>query len=246
MGRDARRYAGLPPKRRQRRAGGARLLRQLLRSRWLVVVGAVLVGLAWRAGLVVVPILVQVAVDEGITGQDPAALRGATLALAAVGIVTAVLTGVRHELAGILGYGAEAHLRAHLLDHLGRLTPDQHEVHGQGRLLGNLTADLEAIEPVPEAVPTNVANLVFIGVVGTLLATRHPELAVVAVVPLTLLVVVASLLVPRLRRAGADLQAALGEVTAESEQTVLGIRVVKGLGAEEVRTARVRDAANRA
>ena len=119
----------------------APVLRQGLAITWmLAAVGAM--------GRVVVPILLQQAIDKGIVGQDGVDV-GLVAALAGVGAVAIVIAGIAQRQAVVrLGSRSEAalyHLRARLIAHIHRVSLADHNEERRGALVARVTSDIETL-----------------------------------------------------------------------------------------------------
>jgi len=225
------------------RRGGWRLMGHALRpSRGWIVVG-VLTALGWTAAKVSIPLLAQRAIDGGIDPYDPDALLRWTLLIAAVTAVIAVFTAFRRYAAFAISLRAETDLRRNLFAHLQRLHFAYHDRAQTGELMSRANTDLRQIQLFLVFVPIAGANLVMIlGVAGVLL-TINVELALLALAPLPVLNLAATAFSRRLGPQSADLQRRLADVSGVVEESLSGIRVVKGFCAEAMQDQKLRRAA---
>ena len=119
----------------------APVLRQGLALTWcLAAVGA--------TGRVVVPILMQQAIDKGITGDEgvDVAFVGTLCAIAAVALIIAALA--QRTAVVRLGQRSEQalyHLRARLIAHIHRLSLADHNEERRGALVARVTSDIETL-----------------------------------------------------------------------------------------------------
>jgi ABC-type multidrug transport system fused ATPase/permease subunit len=119
----------------------APVLRQGLVLTWiLAAIGA--------GGRVVVPILIQQAIDRGIVGPDQVDL-GLVVRLAAVGAAAIVIAGFALRLAAFrLGQRSERalyDLRVRLIGHIHRLSLADHNEERRGGLVARVTSDIETL-----------------------------------------------------------------------------------------------------
>jgi putative ABC transport system ATP-binding protein len=119
----------------------APVLRQGLVLTWiLAAIGA--------GGRVVVPILIQQAIDRGIVGADQVDL-GLVVRLAAVGAAAIVIAGFALRLAAFrLGQRSERalyDLRVRLIGHIHRLSLADHNEERRGGLVARVTSDIETL-----------------------------------------------------------------------------------------------------
>jgi len=225
------------------RRGGWRMMRRALRPsrRWIAV--GILTALGWTAAKVSVPLLAQRAIDEGIDPYDGDSLLQWTLVIGAVTLVIAVFTAFRRYAAFAISLRAETDLRRQLFAHLQRLHFAYHDRAQTGELMSRANTDLRQIQLFLVFVPIAGANLVMIlGVAGVLLSI-NATLALLALAPLPLLNLAATTFSRRMGPQSADLQRRLAGVSGVVEESLSGIRVVKGFGAEHLQDDKLRDAA---
>lgn len=119
----------------------APVLRQGLGLTWLLAaVGA--------GGRVVVPILIQQAIDRGIVGQDEIRV-GLVLQLAVVAVVAVLLSSLAFRFATLrLGQRSERalyDLRVRLIGHIHQLSLADHNEERRGGLVARVTSDIETL-----------------------------------------------------------------------------------------------------
>jgi len=219
-------------------AGGSRLLRATLRAQWKGLTVGVAVGLVWTAGKVAIPLLVQRAVDRGITADNGSLLTW-SLVILAVGAVAAVFTGLRRWFAFREARWTETVLRDRLFAHLQRLHFAFHDESQTGQLMSRANTDLQQVQAFVVMIPITIANLATCLAAAVVLLTIDPVLAVLALAPLPFLNVLAKRFSNRLHPASMAIQAESAEVAIVVEETVTGVRVVKGFGAERVQAHRL-------
>jgi len=225
------------------RRGGWRMMRRALRpSRGWIAVG-VLTALGWTVAKVTIPLLAQRAVDEGIDPYDRDALLRWTLVIVAVTVVIAVFTAFRRYAAFAISLRAETDLRRQLFAHLQRLHFAYHDRAQTGELMSRANTDLQQIQLFLVFVPVAGANLVMIAAVAGVLIALDPKLALLALAPLPLLNVAATAFSRRMGPQSVDLQRRLADVSGVVEESLSGIRVVKGFGAERLQDQKLRRAA---
>ena len=200
-------------------------------------------GLVWTVCKILVPILAGEAVDKGIVTDHHDALLKWSLALVAVGVVQAVTTGLRRFQAFTIAYNVETDLRQRLFAHLQRLHFAYHDRAQTGQLLARSATDLQQINNFNTLIPISIANATIVSAVTVILVLINWRLAVLTLVALPLLVAVARRFATRIHPASLDLQGELAELSVLAEETVSGVRVVKGFGAEPTFAARMRSRA---
>ncbi|MBI2710975.1 MAG: ABC transporter ATP-binding protein [Actinobacteria bacterium] len=198
----------------------------------------------WTAGKVAVPKLVQRGVDAGIVaGDKPAILRWALL-IAGAGLISAVFTGMRRYWAFKEARWTEMVLRDRLFAHIQRLHFAYHDEAQTGQLMSRANTDLQQIQGFVVLIPLSISNAVTVLAVTVLLLLTSPLLALIALLPLPLVNVAAKMFSSRLHPTMVGVQQESAELAAVVEESVSGVRVVKGFGAERVQQRRLRDEAD--
>jgi ATP-binding cassette subfamily B protein len=205
-------------------------------ARW-VVLGVVL-GLLWSAARVVVPLLVRGAVDHGIEADDTDALLRWTALLGVVGVVQAICTGIRRYAAFRVARRAETDLRDRLFAHLQGLHFAYHDQAQTGQLMSRANTDLNQVQAFLVMIPLTMSNAATVLAVVVVLLSIDPVLTVLAVGTLPVVNVVAKRFGQRVHPEMMAIQAESAELAAVVEETVSGVRVVKGFGAEPMQRAR--------
>ncbi len=218
---------------------GWHLLRaELWRRRWGLTAG-VLAGLLWTVGRVSIPTLVQRAIDQGIDPGDEAAVVRYSVLIGVVATVTALTTGLRRYLAFREARYAEASLRDRLFAHLVRLSFPFHDRSPTGQLLSRANLDLQQVQNLVVLVPLTMANLLTVVATAVILGRIDLGLTVLALGVLPFVVVVTRRFSTRLFPTMMQVQQESAELAGVVEETVAGVRVVKGFGAERVQEARL-------
>ena len=222
---------------------GWRLILRLTRERRAGIALGVLVGLCWTAAKVSTGILVRNAVDQGIIADDPGALRRWSLTLGVVAIASATFTGLRRYVAFREARWIEAHLRDRLFAHLQRLHFAFHDQAQTGQLMSRANTDLQQVQAFVVMIPLTISNAVTVLAVTVILAVIDPVLTLLALGSLPFLNVVATRFSRRLFPSVMGIQRESAELAAVVEESVAGVRVIKGLGAERVQADRLKSEA---
>lgn len=222
---------------------GWRLLRAQARSQRRGLIVGIVAGLIWTAAKIVSPVLVQRAIDDGITPGDRDVIMSWAIWIALVGLVSAVFTGTRRYWAFREARWSEADLRLRMFAHLQRLHFSYHDGARTGQLISRANTDLQQIVNFVVMIPITVANLLIAVGSTAVMLTINVRLTVLAVGALPLLNVLAHRFSTRLHPAVMGVQresAALAEVV---EETVVGVRVLKGFGAQRTQEQKMHVAA---
>src|SRR6476646_9535277 len=217
---------------------------RVIRPQWVTVLVGVLVGLGWTVAKVAIPLLVRGAIDHGIEPNDAKALYMWALAIAVVGIVQGTFTGLRRWWAFKVARRSEQTLRDQLFAHLQRLHFSYHDQASTGNLMSRANTDLNQIQAVLVMIPLTMSNAVTVLLVTVILLTIDPVLTLLALGSLPLLNVFARRFGVRLHPAVMGIQQESAELAAVVEESVSGVRVVKGFGAEGVQQHRFQSEAD--
>ena len=202
---------------------------------------------AWAAmGMtVLIPWLIGRAVNAIEAGERPDLLPLA-LAIAAAGVLRLGLTMVRRVVAGRVSLAVEFDLRRRFYAHLQRLELGFFEGQQTGQLMSRATVDLQSIRFfLGYGLIFITQNLLTITLASAVMFAIEPWLALVALAPAPLVVYAASRYNRVSRPAVQEVQQRLAELTAEAEENVSGIRIVKAFAREEHQLHRFRRAVGR-
>lgn len=232
-------------------SGGRRLDLAPLRRLWAftrpyggwLAVGVISVAVAGVIGLAF-PLVVRQLLDAAFApGAEPGAARraldGAMLLLVVLMLVQAAFNFLRTYSLGRTGEAVVADLRKALFSHLIGLDVPFFTARKTGELVSRLTADVATVQA---AVSQAVAQLVSQGItlVGglVLLFVLEPRLTLVMLAVVPPVVVVGAVFGRGLRRVSAEFQDRLAAASADAEEAIAGVRVVKAFGAEGLERAR--------
>ncbi|WP_208028968.1 ABC transporter ATP-binding protein [Rhabdothermincola sediminis] len=223
---------------------GWRLIRETLGKQRRGLAVGVTVGLCWTGAKVAVPALVQGGIDNGMLTRDAAALGRWTAAIAVAALAAALFTGLRRYWAFRVSRAVEADLRQQLFAHLQRLHFGFHDRVQTGDLMSRANTDLQQIQQLVVLIPLTISNAVTVVAVTVVLVAMDPVLTVLALGSLPLLNVLGRRFSKRLHPAVMGIQRESAQLASVVEESVSGVRVVKGLGAEEVQADRLRQEAD--
>ena len=223
---------------------GWTLMREALRPERPAVVAGAVFGFVWTGVKVSVPYLAQQAIDRGIIADEGGVLARYAIALLVVGLVQGACTGFRRYLAIGAAARIETGLRQRLFAHLQRLHFAFHDRAQIGQLMARANTDLQQIQMFLVFIPLAIANLLTVTAVAVLLLTINAGLALLALFSLPFVNIAARRFSTRIHPVVLDLQSELAELSTVVEESVSGIRVVKGFGAERLQSRRLRHEAD--
>jgi ABC-type multidrug transport system fused ATPase/permease subunit len=202
---------------------------------------------AWAAmGMsVLIPWLVGRAINAIEAGDEPDLLPLA-LAILAAAILRLGLTVVRRLVAGKVSLAVEFDLRQKFYAHLQRLELGFFDRQQTGQLMSRATVDLQSIRFfLGYGLIFITQNLLTIALASAVMFALNPTLALIALAPAPLVVWVASRYNRVSRPALQEVQQRIAELTAEAEENVSGIRIVKAFAREEHQLHRFQRAVGR-
>ncbi|MGI5403044.1 ABC transporter ATP-binding protein [Streptomyces sp. CA-135486] len=179
----------------------------------------------------VIPLVLKWMVDGPVAGRDPGGVWLGALALLLLGIVEAVLFGFRRWLVARPLAGVEAAMRADLYRHLQRLPVAFHDRWPSGQLLSRATSDLMLLRmflAFPLTFLVVNATTILVGI--AILLAQQWSLGLVLLTPIVPMVILCWLFESRYAVVARRAQDQVGDLTTVVEESVLGIRIIKGFG----------------
>jgi ABC-type multidrug transport system fused ATPase/permease subunit len=220
-----------------------RLLTFLRPYRRGVAVSFVLAAVAMGTG-VLIPFLVGRTVDEIRKGETN--LWPLAFAILGAALVRLVFSVMRRLIAGRVSLGVEYDLRNRMYHHLQSLELAFFDEQQTGQLMSRSTVDLQAVRFfLGYGLIFILQSLVTIVVAAVVMLALNVDLGLLALAPAPAIFLVAFRYGRRNRPASQEVQQRIAELTAEVEENVGGIRLVKAFAREERQLGRVRDRARR-
>jgi len=196
-----------------------------------VIVSFVLAAAAMGTG-VAIPFLVGRTVDDIRTGGADLTLLVAVIAAAAV--LRLAFSVVRRLVAGKVSLGVEVDLRNRMYRHLQSLELGFFDSQQTGQLMSRSTVDLQSVRFfLGYGLIFMAQSIITILVAAAVMLAVNPVLALVALAPTPFVVWVAFRYGKRNRPATQEVQQRVAELTAEAEENISGVRVVKAFAQEE-------------
>jgi ATP-binding cassette subfamily B protein len=204
----------------------------LIRRQWKGLSAGVGVGLLWTVGKVAIPLLTGRAIDQAIEGSGSS--WGWAILIASAGLMTGTFTALRRYVAFSQSRLTERRLREQLLEHILGLHIGYHDRAQTGQLMSRASSDLNQIQSFVVMIPLTLSNVALITSVGIVLVVIDPLLALCALAALPLLNIAAKRFSNRVHPAVRAVQQEQAQLASVVEETVSGVRVIKGFGAERV------------
>jgi ABC-type multidrug transport system fused ATPase/permease subunit len=222
-----------------------RRLLGFLRPYRRTVIGSLVLASAAMGMTVAIPALVGEAVDA-IQNQDRAALLPLVLVILGAGLLRLGLTVSRRLIAGKVSLGVELDLRNRFYRHLQALELGFFDAQQTGQLMSRGTVDLQSIRFfLGYGLIFITQNALTILLASAVMIAVKPWLAALALIPVPFVVLTGMRYNRRSRPALQEVQQRLAELTADAEEGVTGIRIVKAFAREQHQLARFRRSVGR-
>jgi ATP-binding cassette subfamily B protein len=192
------------------------------------------------AGGVAIPFLVGRIVDAIQRGDRDELLPLVGL-IAAAGALRLSLSVSRRLIAGRVSLGVEYDLRNRVYGHLQSLELGFFDRQQVGQLMSRATVDLQSVRFfLGYGLVFIVQNLLTILLATIAMLYLQPSLALITLAPVPLVILAAARYGRQSRPALQEVQKRIAELTAEAEENVSGIRIVKAFAREREQLERFR------
>ncbi|WP_251095011.1 ABC transporter ATP-binding protein [Streptomyces sp. Caat 7-52] len=192
---------------------------------------AALVAIVASCTGLVIPLVLKWMVDGPVADRDPSGVWLGALYLLALGVAEAVLFGIRRWLVARPLSQVEAEMRAALYRRLQRLPVAFHDRWASGQLLSRATTDLMLLRQFL-AFPLTflLVNGVTIVIGVAIMLVQDWVLGLVILAPAIPVMWTCAVFERRYAQVTRRAQDQVGDLTTVVEESVLGIRIVKGFG----------------
>jgi ATP-binding cassette subfamily B protein len=190
------------------------------------------VAVAGQAVAALTPVVEKIIIDDVVIGhRRPLAPWLALLILA--GFIGFGAAFVRRYVGGRVALAVQFDLRNAVYERLQRLDFATHDQLQTGQLVSRANSDVALLQGLLMFLPIMIGNLVLLVMAIVVMTALSPPLTIVALVAVPALLVIAVRLRSTIFPASWDAQQRAGEVAGVVDETVTGVRVVKGFGQEE-------------
>src|SRR4051795_5099457 len=208
-----------------------RLLGFLRPYRRGVIVSFALAAVAMGVGTLI-PFLVGRTVDEIRRGRTN--LWPLAWAIVAAGLIRLVFSVARRLIAGRVSLGVEYDLRNRMYAHLQSLELSFFDTQQTGQLMSRATVDLQSVRFfLGYGLIFIVQSALTIIIAAGVMLVLDPGLAAIALAPMPFVIWTSFRYGRRNRPASQEVQQRIAELTAEAEENIGGVRVVKAFAQEE-------------
>ena len=209
------------------------------------VIWSFLLALGALGGTVLIPWLTGLAINA-VSEQRRHDLILLAAAIVAAALVRLVLSVFRRLIAGQVSLGVELDLRNRLYGHLQRLELSFFDRQQTGQLMSRATVDLQSVRFFLGYGLIFIAqSVVTILLAAVMMFILQPQLAAISLAPVPFVVLIANRYGHRSRPAMQEAQQRIAELTADVEENVSGVRVVKAFSQEERQLGRFQHSVQR-
>jgi ATP-binding cassette subfamily B protein len=194
---------------------------------------------------VLIPYLTGLAINA-IRAHDRHQLIVYAVVITVAGLMRLVLSVYRRMVAGKVSLGVEVDLRNRLYGQLQRLELAFFDRQQTGQLMSRATVDLQSVRFFLGYGLIFIAqSLLTILLAAVAMFALQPGLAAISLAPVPFVVLIANRYGKRSRPAMQEAQQRIAELTADAEESVSGVRVVKAFAQEERQLGRFRHSVQR-
>jgi ATP-binding cassette subfamily B protein len=189
-------------------------------------------------GTVAIPLLTGLAINA-VRAHQHHRLILLALAIGGAGLVRLVFSVLRRLVAGQVSLGVEVDMRNRLYARLQLLELSFFDRQQTGQLMSRATVDLQSVRFFLGYGLIFIAqSIVTILLAAVAMFLLQPKLAAISLAPLPFVVLIAKRYGDRSRPALQEAQQRIAELTADTEENVSGVRVVKAFAQEPRQMAR--------
>ena len=205
-------------------------------------------GLIW-SGLLAVVALTMTAAIPWLTGRaidqmregDQSGLNALAFAVLGAGVLRMALTVARRLIAGRVSLGVELDLRTRMYAHFQSLELAFFDHQQTGQLMSRSTVDLQSVRFfLGYGLIFMLQSGLTIVLAAVAMFLTEPGLAAISLAPVPVVVFVAARYGRMARPALQEVQQRIAELTADVEENVSGVRVVKAFAREQRQLGRFR------
>lgn len=222
-----------------------RLLAYIAPYKWQMLFSAFLMFVAVTSS-VAGPYLVKVAIDDGLTAGNPAALRNAVLLYIGFAVVRWGFIYWRVNIMAKVGQSVIYDLRRVLFEHLQQLSLSFYSRYSVGRVITRVINDVETLrEFVTWAVLAIARDLFALGAIVIAMLSLNVQLSLLTFVTIPLMIGATMLYRRTARVAYRRVRAAISWVNSVLAENINGIRVVQAFSRQAYNYGKFRDYTNR-
>ncbi|MEU4667086.1 ABC transporter ATP-binding protein [Amycolatopsis sp. NPDC023774] len=190
------------------------------------------------------PLLVRAAVDDAVAGHT-SGLGGIAAALVTLQVVAFGSAFLRRYVGGRLALDVQHDLRNRVFGSVSRLDGGKQDALRTGQVVSRAISDLQLVTGLLMQVPLSAGSVIFALLALGAMLWMSPLLTLIALVVAPAVGIIVTLSRKRLFPATWSAQQRAADVAQQVEETVTGVRVVKGFGQESREVSRLERTARR-
>jgi ABC-type multidrug transport system fused ATPase/permease subunit len=218
-----------------------RYLVWVARTQRRALLGGIALGVLWMISQALMPAVIGRAIDDGITAKDVPALCSWAGVLLGLGVIQAVSGVTRHRFA-VYNWLAAAYRTVQVISRqatrLGGTLPKRLTT---GEVVSVGIADVAYIGDAMDITARATGAFVAIAAVAGIMLATSPPLGLIVVIGVPLIIVAVAPLLRPLHRRQVRQRELSGELNTRAADIVAGLRVLRGVGGEQVFAGRYRD-----
>jgi ABC-type multidrug transport system fused ATPase/permease subunit len=211
-----------------------RFLWWLAKGQWRSLVGGMFFGIIWMSSQAVMPAVIGRAIDRGVAARDWDQLLTWSLILLLIGLVQAATGIIRHRFA-VTNWLIAAYRTVQLVTHqtvnLGGTLPRKVST---GEVVAIGTSDLSHLGQVMDVTARFAGAIVSFLLVSVILISTSMTLGLVVLIGVPLLMLLVGPLLSPLQQRSARQRSLMGSLSNTASDIVGGLRVLRGIGGEQV------------
>lgn len=211
-----------------------RFLWWLAKGQWRTLAMGMLFGVVWMSAQAVMPAVIGLAIDRGVAAQDGGELLKYALIMFLIGLLQAGSGIMRHRFA-VTNWLTAAYRTVQLVArqtvHLGGTLPRKVST---GEVVAIGTSDLSHLGQVMDVSARFAGAIVSFLLVSVILLQTSVTLGLVVLVGVPLLMLLIGPLLSPLQTRSARQRQLMGELSNTASDIVGGLRVLRGVGGEQV------------
>ena len=211
-----------------------RLLWWLAKGQWRTLVMGMLFGIAWMSAQAVMPAVIGRAIDAGVAGRDASELVKYAGLMLAIGLLQAASGIMRHRFA-VTNWLTAAYRTVQLVGRqavqLGGTLPRK---VSKGEVVAIGTSDLEHLGNLMDVSARFVGAIVSFVLVALILLHTSTTLGLLVLIGVPVLMLLVGPLLTPLQARSARQRELMGDLSNTASDIVAGLRVLRGIGGEQV------------
>jgi ABC-type multidrug transport system fused ATPase/permease subunit len=211
-----------------------RYLWWIARGQKSTLIGGISFGIVWMVAQAVMPAIIGKAIDQGVAADDAGRLWFWAMALLGVGVLQASAGVLRHRFA-VLNWLTAAYRTVQVVaQHAVRLGATLPRRVATGEVVSIGASDLAHVGNAIEVMGRGAGAVVSFFVVAAILLSASAKLGLVVLIGVPLLLLMLGPLLKPLQKRNMEQRDMMGHLNSLAADIVGGLRVLRGIGGEEV------------